>query len=788
MAFSSYARNAINNPSPAAAAAQQEAARRAASPLQIDNQAGAARQLGQGMAAQGRSIFAGQQQTAQGLQNQGNAYQASAQSITGAPMGGAAPGRPAASPAGFSGTVPMPGQNSAGYSTALAGATRPAIAGQAAPAAPQPAFQTGSQIGAQNYGSVANVNPASLGGYGSVAGGLGAAPGAVSTAGLGSPGGIAGQLGGYSTVAGGLGGGYQVGSVGNVAGRLGAAPQVGQVGNIQTGAAPGAVAGQLGTMGQSSADQQSMLGRLNAFLDAPEGPSVAEAQLRQAQADNMGQLIGMARSGRGGAGAQAQALQGALSEGGAIASDTAGQLATLRAQEEDMRRNRALSAIGLGGEMATAARGQDLSYRGQDLSALQGDQSTQLGARGQDLSAAMANQSTQTQLEQLRAQTALGARGQDLSALQGDQSTALGLEGLRANTAVSTRGQDLQALLGDQSASIAARGQNLGALQSDQATQLATRGQDISVLQGNQQTALGARGQDLGALSADQQAAIAARGQNLSALQGNQQAGLTTRGQDIQATSDLNAINTTRRGQDLSALTSDADRNLAAQQLSLQGQLGFGGLANDARGQGLNYLSQANQQAMMGEGMAQDAINNTWNLRQSGWNAQIAADAGLQAQAMANNAQPSFWERLALAGVGAAGSAGGGLLGNAALMSDERVKTDIAPVGSGKHRSIFADAPLEARQPHDSDSLADHLRGAPGYRYRYREGFGEDAGVEHAGPMAQDLERGPFGKALVKQGPDGIRRVDTARLSLVNHAALSSMRSELDRLKQELAA
>ncbi len=169
----------------------------------------------------------------------------------------------------------------------------------------------------------------------------------------------------------------------------------------------------------------------------------------------------------------------------------------------------------------------------------------------------------------------------------------------------------------------------------------------------------------------------------------------------------------------------------------------------------------------MGEGMAQDAINNTWDNRQSGYNAELAANAGLMQQQMANEGQPSFWERMALAGVGAAGSAGGGLLGNAALMSDERVKTDIAPL----------DSPVD-----------DHLRGAPGYRYRYKDGFGEDASVEHAGPMAQDLERGPFGRALVKRGPDGIRRVDTARLSLVNHAALASMRSELDRLKAELAA
>jgi hypothetical protein len=36
-----------------------------------------------------------------------------------------------------------------------------------------------------------------------------------------------------------------------------------------------------------------------------------------------------------------------------------------------MLRNRQLSAIGLGGEMSTAARGQDLAFRGQNLSEAQ---------------------------------------------------------------------------------------------------------------------------------------------------------------------------------------------------------------------------------------------------------------------------------------------------------------------------------------------------------------------------------------------------------------------------------
>lgn len=688
------------------------------------------RALGQFAAGSGQAAMGQQNATAAGYNQAGQGFNASSQSVA-------------------------PGFN--------IGQQVPATGGTAAPKA-----LSTSQLGATP----------TIGKISGVAGQLGGVP---QSAGVGN---IAGQLGagpraaGVGGIAGQLGGAPQVGSIGGISGQLGAGPQVGNVGNIQMAQGPGAIAGQLGNMGAQSADQAGMMARLNGFLDSPEGPSVAESQLQQAQAGNMANLIGAARSGRGGAGASAQALRGAMSEGSAIMSDTAGQLATLRAQEADMLKNRQLSAIGLGGEMSTAARGQDLSFRGQDLQALQGDQSTALGSRGQDLQAAMANQGTQTALEQLRANTELGARGQNLSALQGDQSTALGLEGLRAQTALGARGQDLSALQGDQGtaaqmslgqlqADVAGRGQNLSALQGDQATQaqmslgnlqasLTGRGQNLSALQGDQSTALGREG-----LQA--QTALAGRGQDLSLLQGNQATALGARGQDVTRDLGMANVNMGLRGQDAGVLMADADRNLAGQRLNLDAGLGYGSLANDATGQGLNYLAQSNQQALGAQGLTNDMIQSMAGNQTSLSNTDTAGRYGLQQQGLANSAGPSFGEQLALNVFG--GLAGGaGQAAGAAALSDERAKTDITSL----------------------DSLAEHLRGAPGYRYRYKEGVGEDPSVEHAGPMAQDLERGPFGRALVKKGPDGLRRVDTSRLSLVNHAALAGMRSELDALKAQL--
>jgi hypothetical protein len=250
---------------------------------------------------------------------------------------------------------------------------------------------------------------------------------------------------------------FQVGARGAQPGMvsLGAAPGVngGSVSMTNPGGAPGGVMPQLGTQGSGNAFQNSFLSQLQQQISAPQGPSVAAAQLQQAQANNAAELLGAARSGRGGAGDQAEALREAMSGGSALMSDTAGQLATLRAQEEDMNKNRQLSALGLGGQLSEAQRGQDLSYRGQNLGALQGDQATALGARGQSLQSQIANQGSQLSLEQLRGQLGLGARAQDLSAAQGNQQTQLGA---RAQD-VTARAQDLSALDSDANRQLAAQ-------------------------------------------------------------------------------------------------------------------------------------------------------------------------------------------------------------------------------------------------------------------------------------------------------------------------------------------
>jgi hypothetical protein len=496
-------------PGPTPLTAAQQAAIASNTPPTVQEQIGSARATGAGFLGLANNVMGQTAGQATSLFGQGQGYSVSAPQITsggtyntptsGQPMQGAPTQGLAQGPGG----VPLPGGSSLPSSAGAGGG--PHIVPGANPNGTYSMGPQGAAPGSGAPGMQGGGQPQQAQQPAFQVGARGAGPSMV------DPGSLSG--------------------VQNIAGSLGSAPSVdrGNVGMVQNGAAPGAVAGQLGSMGASNADQQGMLGRVNSFLDAPEGPSVAQAQLQQSQAGNMADLIGAARSGRGGAGSQAQALRGAISAGSAVMSDTAGQAATLRAQEQDMLKNRQLNAIGLGGQMATAARGQDISYRGQDLSALQGDQSTALGARGQDLQGSIANQGAQLGLEQLSGQLALGARGQDLSALQSDQGAQLG-----------TRAQDLSALQGNQGA------------------QLGARGQDVT-----------ARGQDLGALQGDQNAQLAAQQLALQGQMGLTGLGLQAQGQGLQYSQSANALGLGAEGMAQDAANQANNR---AVQLSLGNQ------------------------------------------------------------------------------------------------------------------------------------------------------------------------------------------------------------------------
>lgn len=113
---------------------------------------------------------------------------------------------------------------------------------------------------------------------------------------------------------------------------------------------------------------------------------------------------------------------------------------------------------------------------------------------------------------------------------------------------------------------------------------------------------------------------------------------------------------------------------------------------------------------------------------------------------------------------------------------------------------------LEARQAADAAELArlqqpmsdeeskdeieegseEMARNAPGYEYEYKQEHQGKPGTapgKHYGVMAQDLEKTDMGSEMVDEDEDGMKRVDTERLTMANTAALNKVFEKLDELE-----
>lgn len=76
-------------------------------------------------------------------------------------------------------------------------------------------------------------------------------------------------------------------------------------------------------------------------------------------------------------------------------------------------------------------------------------------------------------------------------------------------------------------------------------------------------------------------------------------------------------------------------------------------------------------------------------------------------------------------------------------------------------------------------------KGGDGEFYEYRKPFSDGARPgRNFGPMAQGLARTEIGRTLVAPDRDGTLRVDTARLALADHSALSHLAKRLNRLER----
>lgn len=117
----------------------------------------------------------------------------------------------------------------------------------------------------------------------------------------------------------------------------------------------------------------------------------------------------------------------------------------------------------------------------------------------------------------------------------------------------------------------------------------------------------------------------------------------------------------------------------------------------------------------------------------------------------------------------------------------------LSRVGKFNHDGRDYDAYNEDDWSDDNDqsvlkAYADHIRN---YLYSYKpEAVDIDSRIdpneEHIGPMAQDIEQ--VNPACVKETPEGVKTVDTARLAMMNAGAIGDlarqMQSLVDKLKE----
>lgn len=268
------------------------------------------------------------------------------------------------------------------------------------------------------------------------------------------------------------------------------------------------------------------------------------------------------------------------------------------------------------------------------------------------------------------------------------------------------------------------------------------------------------------------------------------------------------------RGRQLEALRGGAAAYGAAGGLSDSATGSY--LAQQQADQGMYGLDIDQQRAHLQQQQQNDAAALGWEDRAQG-REQIAQGYAAQDQAGRTQYEETRGGNIMDAQLAAAGydtqrdSALLGMtagLGSAALMmSDIRNKRRIRPeqgipnqisplLSSGvgsltdamKARSAESEAQALSDKRTAQSSGAAALaaaEAAPGYSYEYKDPKNGEG--RYVGPMAQDLEKTPAGRSVVEDGPNG-KQIDTARLSLVNTAAVSEQQREIDELRRHLAA
>lgn len=543
----------------------------------------------------------------------------------------------------------------------------------------------------------------------------------------------------------------------------------------------------------TGAQQSGLMG-----IEQQEGPSAAQGQLALATGQNQANALAMARSGRGWGGG-AGAMQQAAAQRVGAQQQSANQSAVLTAQEDAARRQRMAQNYGAAGQLATQQAGTNdalqNSLNQQGLSAMQAGGQLQLGAGGLGMSGYGQNLAAQ----QAAAQTDIGALGQAGNMAIGANQAGYGM-------ALQGSGQQAQAQQAGGGLNLQGYGQ-AGNLYGN----AATYGQNNLTLQGNiEQQGLGWEQQHV---QNELQAAginngLAIQQQN----QGNQMMGAYTSAAGsvlpmLAMLSDRNA----KEGIEPANVTIDPSQGVSASAhrdrgISMEGEE-YGQIMSNLRDQAGGAPTESSVVTPVpGSEQVYDPYSQGVGI--SGPNqAQGAASSGAARAAEGaeigknGSPNPGAIDKDKIGGVGKGGNLwqtfGGAMQAGAKnAMGD----TSLNPV-TGQPWMNTSSGPMQtyqaptmgtmgSMQPITSDKREKEAMRTfdetPGYSYDYKdpESMGATDGRQY-GLMAQDLEKTPAGRSVVKE-VGGKKMVDTSRLTLVEGAAMHGMLKRIAELEAKL--
>lgn len=449
---------------------------------------------------------------------------------------------------------------------------------------------------------------------------------------------------------------------------------------------------------------QNELSTLNKIATGADvGPSAAEALLRKNADINESQALALARSGRG-AGENANNLKQAIFQNSATEQGLGNDMAALRAQE-------AATARGQNIQAASTAAGTATTIGGQQLSAQQAAvQSAQQSVANKITALTQSGAMTQKQADQMLSALQSGQQGQLQSV--SDQIQALTASGQLSQGQAGQVLDAIKAAQAGQQASVAQQSTNVANAGQQMQTQSA---QQLSALQSQQQADLTAANTRMQALVASGQMTQAAAAQQLQALQNAQQGELALKQLNLTAASSAatGATNIATVNSDLAkafsniGLSYDVNSGnvmnnagqivMTGQQVNsnlvnagLNAQVGQGQIGASVTNQGVQALTQMTNTSVDAQkasatlgfqtaaaitslsqaelSQLQGIIQNQDAMALQKW----ATEKNIALQVDAANAQQT----------GAIFSALGTIVAGAAVLSDVRAKTDIAPMGA----------------------------------------------------------------------------------------------------------